>query len=91
MHDDLRERSCHERLLLFSRRRTRRRSSILFFIAVAEVDQPALEALLEDLDIRSGVRGGHVHVVPVAIPNSTHRRAPAAKPVRAAAGRRVVA
>src|SRR4026207_1299330 len=33
-HEDLRLRSCHERLLSFSQRRTRTRSSILFFIGV---------------------------------------------------------
>jgi len=67
LHDDLEQRSCHERLLFFSQRRTRHRSSILFFIAVAEEDEPELEALLQRLDIRSGTRGGHVHVVPVAL------------------------
>jgi hypothetical protein len=65
---DLDRERCHERLLFFSQRRTRQRSSILFFIGVAESDQPALEALLERLDIRGGVRGGHVHVVPIAEP-----------------------
>jgi len=74
VHGDLRRRQCHERLLNFSRRRTRRRSSILFFIGVADVDQPALEALLEQLDIRSRVRGGHVHVVPIATPEAARRR-----------------
>jgi hypothetical protein len=66
MRADLRRKQCHERLLSFSQRRTRFRSSILFFIAVAEADQPELEALLQQLDIRSGTRGGHVHIVPVA-------------------------
>ena len=67
---DLGRRRCHERLLSFSQRRTRFRSSILFFIAVAAADKPELDALLEQLDIRNGTRGGHVHVVPVAAPNS---------------------
>jgi hypothetical protein len=66
LHEDLNRRSCHERLLFFSQRRTRHRSSILFFIGVAEADEPELEALLQRLDIRSGTRGGHVHVVPIA-------------------------
>jgi hypothetical protein len=74
LHDDLQQRRCHERLLFFSQRRTRHRSSILFFIGVAEADQAALEALLQQLDIRSGTRGGHVHVVPVAAPEPTRRR-----------------
>ncbi|HUI25269.1 MAG TPA: hypothetical protein VL403_04225 [Candidatus Kryptonia bacterium] len=74
LRNDLRRRQCHERLLVFSRRRTRRHSSILFFIGVAESDQPALEALLQQLDIRSRIRGGHVHVVPIAAP-ATRRRA----------------
>ncbi len=65
LRSDLGRRSCHERLLYFSQRRTRQRSSILFFIGVAEGDEPALEALLQELDIRSGTRGGHVHVVPI--------------------------
>ena len=67
LHDDLERPSCHERLLFFSQRRTRHRSSILFFIGVAEADEPELEALLQRLDIRSGTRGGHVHVVPIAM------------------------
>ena len=62
---DLQRRSCQERLLFFSRRRTRRRSSILFFIGVPDEDQHELEALLEQLEIRSRTRGGHVHVVPI--------------------------
>ena len=74
LRSDLRRRSCHERLLFFSQRRTRHRSSILFFIGVAEADEPELEALLEQLDIRSGTRGGHVHVVPIAVSTQTRRR-----------------
>src|SRR5689334_20051974 len=62
---DLKRKACHERLLFFSQRRTRHRSSILFFIGVAEADAPDLDALLEQLDIRSGSRGGHVHVVAI--------------------------
>ena len=68
MHDDLSSATCHERLVTFSQRRTRRRSSILFFIGVADADQEELTALLEQLDIRTGTRGGHVHVVPIAAP-----------------------
>jgi hypothetical protein len=75
VHDDLRRPSCHERLLLFSQRRTRQRSSILFFIGVAEEDQSELESLLEQLEIRSGTRGGHVHVVPIPAATPTRRQA----------------
>jgi hypothetical protein len=60
---DLQRRRCHERLLSLSQRRTRRRSTILLFIAVAERDRQDLEALLERLNIQNGIRGGHVHVV----------------------------
>jgi hypothetical protein len=76
LHSDLQRRRCHERLLLFSQRRTRHRSTILFFIGVAEADEPELQALLEQLDIRNGMRGGHVHVVPVGAPTATRRRTP---------------
>jgi hypothetical protein len=74
LRSDLRQRRCHERLLSFSQRRTRRRSTILFFIGVAEADQRELETLLEQLEIRSAMRGGHVHVVPIAAPEETRRR-----------------
>ena len=74
---DLRRRECHERLLFFSQRRTRHRSSILLFIGVAEADAQELDALLEQLDIRSNTRGGHVHIVPVPTNNAPKRRAPA--------------
>ena len=77
LHSDLAQRSCHERLLFFSQRRTRHRSSILFFIGVAEADEPELEALLAKLDIRSGTRGGHVHVVPIAAAAATRCASPA--------------
>jgi hypothetical protein len=70
---DLRRRSCHERLLFFSQRRTRHRSSILFFVGVAESDRSDLETLLETLGIRSAVRGGHVHIVSVAVPPARRR------------------
>jgi hypothetical protein len=73
LRSDLGRRSCHERLLCFSQRRTRQRSSILFFIGVAEGDEPALEELLQELDIRSGTRGGHVHVVSIT-PSAAPRR-----------------
>jgi predicted nucleic acid-binding Zn ribbon protein len=75
---DLGSKRCHERLLFFSQRRTRHRSSILFFIGVATTDQQQLEALLARLDIRSGIRGGHVHVVPIR-PLQPIRRRPAAR------------
>jgi hypothetical protein len=74
LHGDLRRRRCHERLVSFSQRRTRHRSSILFFIGVAEADRQALEALLVQLAIRDGIRGGHVHVVPITAPRGGRRR-----------------
>jgi hypothetical protein len=77
LHGDLRRRSCHERLVCFSQRRTRHRSTILFFIGVAEADRQALEALLVELAIRNGTRGGHVHVVPITAPNGNRRRSAA--------------
>jgi len=78
LHSDLSRRRCHERLLRFAQRRTRHRSTILFFIGVAEADRPEIEALLEQLEIRSATRGGHVHVVAIAEPKPVRRR-PAAK------------
>jgi len=71
---DLRNRACHERLITFSQRQTRQRSSILFFIGVAADDQAELEALLEQLSIRDGLRGGHVHVIPIAAPEQQARK-----------------
>jgi hypothetical protein len=71
---DLRSRRCHERLRDFSQRRTRQRSSILFFIGVSEADQEELEELLEELAIRGTVRGGHVHVVPITPPAAAAAR-----------------
>jgi len=77
LHSDLRRKQCHERLIFFSQRRTRQRSSILFFIGVAAADQQELEALLAKLDIQSATRGGHVHVVPIVAPESVaHVRTP---------------
>jgi len=71
---DLKKNRCHDRLRSFSQRRTRRRGSILFFIGVAADDQQELETLLAELEIRSGIRGGHVHVVPIAKPETAARR-----------------
>lgn len=69
LSSDLKRTSCHDRLLSFSQRRTRRRSTILFFIGVVESQQDEIEALLEGLGIRTfAVGGGHVHVVPIAPP-----------------------
>jgi hypothetical protein len=79
LHSDLRSKRCHERLILISQRRTRRRSSILFFIAVAARDKPALDALLTRLEVQNGIRGGHVHVVPIAPPAAPATRAPATR------------
>jgi hypothetical protein len=71
---DLARQTCHERLLSFSQRRTRHRSSILFFIGVVDTHQAELETLLEELEIRSAVGGGHVHVVPIAAPQKSRAR-----------------
>lgn len=79
---DLKKKRCHDRLRLFSQRRTRRRGSILFFIGVAEDDQQELETLLADLEIRSGIRGGHVHIVPIPKPESPARRTPSRRSAR---------
>jgi hypothetical protein len=73
-HGDLRRQRCHERLIAFSKRRTRHRGTILLFLGVAEADRQELEALLVRLEIRNGVRGGHVHVVPIPLPAETRRR-----------------
>jgi hypothetical protein len=67
---DLRDRRCHQRLLFFSQRRTRRRSQILFFIGVEEAQRDALEALLVRLGIRGAVRGGNVQVIAFAPPRA---------------------
>jgi hypothetical protein len=76
LHRDLQRRRCHERLLNLSQRRTRRRSTILLFIAVAERDRQDLEALLEHLNIQNGIRGGHVHVVTVPLTAASTRVQP---------------
>lgn len=65
---DLRRRQCHERLQYFSHRRTRRRTAILLFIAVAEDCREDLEAVLVEIGVRGAVRGGNVHIVSVASP-----------------------
>jgi hypothetical protein len=62
---DLDKQACHERLVSFSQRRTRLRSSILFFIGVAVEDKIDLVTLLVRLGIHEGARGGHVHIVPI--------------------------
>jgi len=80
LRSDLGSKRCHERLRFFSQRRTRHRSSILFFVGVSTSDREKLEALLVDLEIRSAIRGGHVHVVPIAAPVSRGRTAPRAAP-----------
>jgi hypothetical protein len=74
LRGDLGRQTCRERLLTFSQRRTRHRSSILFFIGVIETHQADLESLLEELEIRSSVGGGHVHVVPIAAPQKNRAR-----------------
>ncbi|MGH7787869.1 MAG: hypothetical protein ACRERC_13425, partial [Candidatus Binatia bacterium] len=67
---DLASKRCHDRLLFFSQRRTRRRSQILFFIGVEEAHRPALEELLVKLGIRGAVRGGNVQVVAFTAPKA---------------------
>lgn len=75
LRSDLELTRCHERLLDFSQRRTRRRSSILLFLGVAAADEEALHALLRELEICNGTRGGHVHVVAIPeAPQRTRRR-----------------
>src|SRR5262252_2300286 len=66
LRSDLRKRRCHDRLRFFAQRRTRRRSQILFFIAVEEDCRADLEALLVELGIRNALRGGNVHVLAVS-------------------------
>ena len=70
LRSDLALSSCHERLKSFSQRRTRSRSTILFFIGVVETQRKEVECLLEELGIRSALGGGHVQIVPVAAPES---------------------
>jgi hypothetical protein len=84
LHGDLRRKRCHERLLSLSQHRTRRRSSILLFLGVEAGDRRALEVLLERLEICSGIRGGHVHIVSIAAPERRRPAAPSAKSKRAA-------
>jgi hypothetical protein len=71
---DLKRRRCHDRLRFFAQRRTRRRSQILFFVAVEEECRGDLEALLIELGIRGAVRGGNVHVLAVSVPPRPPRR-----------------
>lgn len=78
LRSDIKRATCHKQLVFFSQRRTRRRSSIPFFIAVGEADRGELESLLEELGVRDGVRGGHVQIVSVSRPVS--RPAAAAAP-----------
>lgn len=93
LRSDLTRPECHERLLFFSQRRTRHRSSILFFIGVAQEDEQALIALLRDLGIQSTTRGGHVHIVsvPAAAAAPTKPEAPQKSATQKAAGKKVVA
>ncbi len=86
---DLTRKRCHERLLFFSQRRTRHRSSILFFIGVAARDEQALLDLLAQLEIRSGIRGGHVHIVPIADPVRVRSRTTARASLRVPTRRRM--
>lgn len=74
LRGDLQQRRCHDRLLSFSQRRTRHRSSILLFIGVAADDEAALLDLLKTLGICGGLRGGHVHVLPIATAAPPSRR-----------------
>jgi len=74
LRTDMRRRRCHDRLRFFAQRRTRRRSQILFFVAVEEECRDDLEALLIELGIRGAARGGNVHVLPVNMPPRPPRR-----------------
>lgn len=74
LRTDLRCPQRHERLVSLSQRRTRHRKTILLFIAVADTDAEDLEALLERLAIRDGIRGGHVQIVTIGGPKKTPRR-----------------
>jgi hypothetical protein len=74
LRSDLRRRRCHDRLRFFAQRRTRRRSQILFFVAVEEDCRADLEALLIDLGIRGAARGGNVHVLAISVPRPPRRR-----------------
>jgi hypothetical protein len=74
---DLRRRRCHDRLRFFAQRYTRRRSQILFFVAVEEECRDELEALLVELGIRGAVRGGNVHMLPVSVPGKRRQRSSA--------------
>lgn len=65
LRPDLESPDFHARLKFFASRQTRHRSSILFFIGVEETERADLEALLQELDIRSGTRGGHVLLVSI--------------------------
>lgn len=76
LSSDMDQPVCHQRLLFFSQRRTRHRSSILFFIGVPEGDVPQLNALLEELAIRGGTRGGHVHIVPISVAEAEEPKRP---------------
>jgi hypothetical protein len=85
---DLKRPNCHRQLVFFSQRRTRRRSSIPFFIAVSEKDRAELEGLLERLGVRDGVRGGHVQIVSVAAGAAKPAKAEKAPAVEKAQGKR---
>jgi len=74
LRSDLRKRRCHDRLRFFAQRRTRRRSQILFFVAVEEDCRGELEELLVELGIRGAVRGGNVHVLAVSVPRPPRRK-----------------
>ena len=77
LRSDLRRRQCHDRLRFFAQRRTRKRSQILFFVAVEEECRTEFETLLIDLGIRSALRGGNVHIVAVSVPGRRRARSSA--------------
>ncbi len=74
LRSDLQRATCHERLKTFSQRRTRSRSTILFFIGIIEDEREEVEGLLEKLGIRSSTGGGHVLIVPIAPPAKNGRQ-----------------
>lgn len=74
LRGDLQRESCHQRLKTFAQRRTRSRSTILFFIGIVEDEREEVEGLLEKLGIRSSTGGGHVLLVPIAPPAKNGRQ-----------------
>ncbi len=66
---DLQDEACRDRLVAFSKRRTRRRSSILFFVGVVEAEAEQVEKVLVEIGIHGASGGGHVQIVPLPAPD----------------------